>query len=693
MKKIFTLLAALVLSLTIANAQNIGKDAIKKSSVELQKYPRTGLALSPRHSKAKSAPQRIALDSDEHIMGFYTTDDLPDLTYVGYGILWNPGQLKAGVIFEDDVLQKYYGGQITKVRFAIGAEGVAVAGVDIYEFDAVTYDTENATLVSHTDFTGTAAVGWNDVTLTTPVTIKKGMYYIVSYEYTQSDDEESASSYPLVTDLDLADGIVDIIPNYGFVVYGYWSDYGVWDWYTMNDLAYNIYYGNLCIQAVVKGGGDVADDIALKNFVADKYGKAGEEYEYSFDIRSDGNTLPSTYDISISIDGTVTETLSTPITLTTSYQTYNGKMTLPAGLSTGDHSIAVHVETINGNVPTEYTDDDTLEATFNVYEGATLYRQMYLIEEYTSVQCTWCPLGHAVLDKLQENHPDRYALVAIHSEGLGEDPMFISDGRTEYMEYYADYYGSLPAASFNRYYYNDDLNSYGTVAIGIAYDTYYTEEVANDIYTLVHSTYAKIPTFAQVNIESHYNSDTRELSIKVYGDGVSKANEYLAGNRLTVYLTEDGLVSTQYNQGTYVYDYVHNNVLRMIVNDNEFGLGDEIGWTSDSSYENNFTVTLDSSWNADNMHIVALISKDLAHWEDDDEGGGWYYNDMDEMYVNNANMVKLGDATGINPVSVTEANAVEASRYTIDGRQISSPVKGLNIVKMSDGTARKITVK
>ncbi|MCD8297364.1 MAG: Omp28-related outer membrane protein [Prevotella sp.] len=687
MKKIFTLLAALVLSLTIANAQIIGKEAIKKSTVELQKYPRTDLASSPRLSKAKSAPQRIALDSDEHIIGFYTTDDLPDLTTPYYGVTWNPGQLKAGVIFEDDVLQKYYGGQITKVRFAIGAEGVDVANVEIYEVEPGTYDYDINNPLSHTDFTGTPVIGWNDVTLTTPVTIEKGKYYLVSFEYTQLEDTELAASYPLVTDLDLADGIVEITPTYGFLVYGYWSDYGVWDWYTMNGY---YYYGNLCIQAVVKGGGNVADDIALKNFVADKYGTAGNDFEYSFNIRSDGNTLPSTYEISVSIDGAVATTLSTPITLTTSYQTISGKITLPAGISTGDHSISVHVETINGNVPTQNTEDDTLEATFNVYEGS-VSRQMNVIEEYTSTRCPYCPLGHALLDILQEKHPE-YALVAIHSEGLGSDPMFISDGRTEYMEYYADNYGFLPAASFNRYLYNDeDLNGYGQVALDISnYNT--AEQKADNIYNLVNSTYAKIPAFAEVNIDYTYNPDTRELSIKVSGDGVSKANEYLAGNRLTVYLTEDGLVYTQDNLDTYDYNYVHNNVLRLIVNDNEFGLGDEIGWKSDSSYENKFTVTLDSSWNVDNMHIVALISKDLAHWEDDEDGGGWYYNDMDEMYVNNANMVDISSDTGIKN-AISEANAVEASRYTIDGRQISSPVKGLNIVKMSDGTARKVTVK
>ncbi|MCD8290568.1 MAG: Omp28-related outer membrane protein, partial [Prevotella sp.] len=670
--------------------QIIGNNAIKKSSVELQKYPRTGL-MSPKLSKAKSTPNKIALDSDEHLIGFYTTDDLPDLTYAGYGILTNPGQLKAGVIYEDDVLQKYYGGQITKVRFALGAEGVTVANVEIFELDPDTYDTANAPCISHTDFTGTSQIGWNDVTLTTPVTIEKGKYYIVSYEYTQLSDEELAASYPLVTDLELAEGIVEITPTYGFLLYGYWEDYGVWDWFTMNNAYY--YYGNLCIQAVVKGGGDVTDDISIKNFVVDKYAQVGGDLGYSFTVRSDGNTIPSSYEISLTVDGTVIETLNTPITLTSSYQTISGTITLPADISTGSHDITAHVEKINGNVPTELTEDDTLEATFNVYEGNS-YRQMYLVEEYTSTQCTYCPLGHAVIDQLQELRPDRYAVVAIHSEGMGVDPMFISDGRTEYLEYYADAYGYLPAASFNRYLFNDDdLNGYGTVAIGTGYDTPYQAEVASDINTLIHSIYSKIPTFAGVYIESSYNSDTRELNIKVYGNGVSNANEYLDGNRLTVYLTEDGIVSTQLNMGNYDENYVHNNVLRMIVNDNEFGLGDEIGWTSDSSYENNFTVTLDDSWNADNMHIVAFISKGFAHWEDDEDGGGWYYNDYDDIYVNNANMVKLGETNGINSVTINDTNVTELSRYTTDGRQISAPVKGLNIVKMSDGSARKVIVK
>ena len=41
----------------------------------------------------------------------------------------------------------------------------------------------------------------------------------------------------------------------------------------------------------------------------------------------------------------------------------------------------------------------------------------------------------------------------------------------------------------------------------------------------------------------------------------------------------------------------------------------------------------------------------------------------------------------------TDAKAEETERYNVSGQRISSPQKGLNIVKMSDGTTRKIMCK
>ena len=50
------------------------------------------------------------------------------------------------------------------------------------------------------------------------------------------------------------------------------------------------------------------------------------------------------------------------------------------------------------------------------------------------------------------------------------------------------------------------------------------------------------------------------------------------------------------------------------------------------------------------------------------------------------------DATGIDKVA-TSANVKEVSRYSVNGKRLSAPAKGLNIVKYSDGSVKKVVVQ
>ena len=50
------------------------------------------------------------------------------------------------------------------------------------------------------------------------------------------------------------------------------------------------------------------------------------------------------------------------------------------------------------------------------------------------------------------------------------------------------------------------------------------------------------------------------------------------------------------------------------------------------------------------------------------------------------------DATGIDKVA-TSTNAKEVSRYSANGQRLSAPTKGLNIVKYSDGSVKKVAVE
>ncbi len=50
------------------------------------------------------------------------------------------------------------------------------------------------------------------------------------------------------------------------------------------------------------------------------------------------------------------------------------------------------------------------------------------------------------------------------------------------------------------------------------------------------------------------------------------------------------------------------------------------------------------------------------------------------------------DAAGIDKVT-TSTNVKEVSRYSANGKRLSAPAKGLNIVKYSDGSVKKVVVQ
>ena len=50
------------------------------------------------------------------------------------------------------------------------------------------------------------------------------------------------------------------------------------------------------------------------------------------------------------------------------------------------------------------------------------------------------------------------------------------------------------------------------------------------------------------------------------------------------------------------------------------------------------------------------------------------------------------DATGIDKTTIS-ADVEEVARYSVNGLRLSAPTKGLNIVKYSDGSVKKVAVE
>ena len=63
--------------------------------------------------------------------------------------------------------------------------------------------------------------------------------------------------------------------------------------------------------------------------------------------------------------------------------------------------------------------------------------------------------------------------------------------------------------------------------------------------------------------------------------------------------------------------------------------------------------------------------------------------------IENAAKCRISEhkVTGVAPLQQEQGSTVEIARYTLDGRRISTPQIGVNLVKYSDGSVRKEMIR
>lgn len=178
------------------------------------------------------------------------------------------------------------------------------------------------------------------------------------------------------------------------------------------------------------------------------------------------------------------------------------------------------------------------------------------------------------------------------------------------------------------------------------------------------------------------------VTVEYDGDKVLNANE-------TECLTIKGLLDN-----TIIREIVVKSVMREIFGvDMEVGAfydGENIaklklvGWGSgfeddsdvviiNQSFEEHEMIMLDDSRKPHSGELVFKQSSVNGH--------------SDQMFVTSYKVsYELVASTGITEIN-SSTNAVEVSRFTADGKRISVPQKGINIIHMSDGSTRKVVVK
>ncbi|GCD78457.1 hypothetical protein JCM31826_19390 [Thermaurantimonas aggregans] len=218
-------------------------------------------------------------------------------------------------------------------------------------------------------------------------------------------------------------------------------------------------------------------------------------------------------------------------------------------------------------------------------------KRVVLLEEFTGHQCQNCPDAHAVARVLKDQYGAQLALVAIHAGSFANvSTDYPYDFRSQVgNELFAFFNGAaVPNGMVNRKEYSTSLTH---LKNHTSWNTHVAEEAAKD------------PDL-DIRITKTFNSSSRSLTVKTDLKGLRN----VPGNfKLSVYLTESGIISPQKNGSQRIENYTHNNVLRTSFN-GTFGtqvMTGGIALNKEESYE--YTLTLPAEWVAENCEIIAFV--------------------------------------------------------------------------------------
>ncbi len=623
--------------------------------------------------KSKSVVSRAAsngLADNQHYMGPYYTDEYQ--SDANYGVGLGAGTFKAGVIVDYPQAVKFNGGKIVAIRYAVCD---AITSPRVY-VNTISNKDGNATIGAEvvSQAGGTPQVGWNTVTLDNPYTIHVDgsdiAAYMIGFEFT-----EAADIYPVST--------VSLNTNPSLYIYGKAASATTEQWYNLGTA-----YGALSVQCIVeKDGGFHTVDAMLSDLRAPRYIQSGGKTALGFSCASFSDDIASAQ-FGVKLNGTEVAELNYDNTITTDGADLTVTIDTPDTLTIGKvGTLSLYVKKLNGEAPTDVNtmQDDVVSTSFVPYT-TSFNRQKQLIEFFTSQFGAYCTYGDNVLAELGKLRDD-LVKVGVHASLKSGTDEWALDESNALINFSAS---SVPSASFNRYYCNSLYNSDERIAIATDYNDNFAASAAKLISdNVIDGSNYDYPAFATVDLATTYDEDTRKLNIKVYGQNVSDFKKVMGDDAvLTVYLTQDSQKGDQLIGSSTQYNYTNNDVLRMFVSGE---LGDAISWDG-TSYEKNYEVTIPESISITKkkvMHVVAFISRPIKY------SGNTFTTSITDAWVTNANTCQIGESTtsGIKQGLVDAEDVHEVARYFLDGIQLSAPVKGINIVKYSNGKTVKVMVK
>lgn len=444
------------------------------------------------------------------------------------------------------------------------------------------------------------------------------------------------------------------------------------------------YYMNAAIRGIASGDKFPDGDVGLISLSSgnDYYVECNSPATYQAKIRNYSPEIVKSMEFSVSVNGkesdnVVLNDLNVPSHEITTIDVPGVKIN-----HEGNLDVKLTVKKVNGVDDSDVADNEMTSSSFAYREGGQILRRNVLLEQFTSE-------GYSEAEFVDESYKEFLAdqsnviWVKHHVKTKGGFiDQFVTDFEKKYVSLYGGASTFFPAACFDR------MKFLGMEDPGPAY---FVE--SNVAFEAMLGNVNMIPSFAELNVRPKHNEADNTITVKVNLNTQANVMPGQTDLRLTTWLVEDGIVSTE--QKGVSGEYIQDGVIRAVLSEDVWG--DKVDISSYSASKE-YSIAVDPKWNLANMRVVSFLSN---------------YDPSNKVYqLYNSRESKVQVSSGISSVvrtpdsmvTVTDGN-VEAINgntlvgvHDLSGRSFTGKnlPKGMYIVTVSDGkqqSAVKVVVK
>ena len=444
------------------------------------------------------------------------------------------------------------------------------------------------------------------------------------------------------------------------------------------------YYMNAAIRGIASGDKFPDGDVGLISLSSgnDYYVECNSPATYQAKIRNYSPETVKSMEFSVSVNGkesdnVVLNDLNVPSHEITTIDVPGVKIN-----HEGNLDVKLTVKKVNGVDDSDVADNEMTSSSFAYREGGQILRRNVLLEQFTSE-------GYSEAEFVDESYKEFLAdqsnviWVKHHVKTKGGFiDQFVTDFEKKYVSLYGGASTFFPAACFDR------MKFLGMQDPGPAY---FVE--SNVAFEAMLGNVNMIPSFAELNVRPKHNEADNTITVKVNLNTQANVMPGQTDLRLTTWLVEDGIVSTE--QKGVSGEYIQDGVIRAVLSEDVWG--DKVDISSYSASKE-YSIAVDPKWNLANMRVVSFLSN---------------YDPSNKVYqLYNSRESKVQVSSGISSVvrtpdsmvTVTDGN-VEAINgntlvgvHDLSGRSFTGKnlPKGMYIVTVSDGkqqSAVKVVVK